>query len=117
VNESGSELDPDDTGQAPAVVVYRTTMLDGPVLSWFLNIGAARNGREVISASCHGVMLHGDVYLHTIRPDWLDAAQVAHAAICLGIDVRDRATHIRKPVLDGCWSTTVEPLHAEAAAG
>ncbi len=51
---------------APAVVVYRTTIMDGPVLGWFLNLGAAQYGREVISASRVGVMVHGDTYLHRI---------------------------------------------------
>ena len=40
---------------APAVVVIRTTIMDGTVLAWFLNLGAAEYGREVISASRNGV--------------------------------------------------------------
>jgi hypothetical protein len=104
-------MEPDDTGRAPAVVVYRATILDGPVLSWFVNLGAAQNGREVISASRNGVMIHGDVYLHTIRRDWLTTAEEAHAALCLGQDVGHLATHVhRKVIIGGRPYLTVEPV-------
>jgi hypothetical protein len=85
----------DIPGVAPAVVVYRTTIMDGTVLSWFLNLGAAKYGRPVISASRVGVMVHGDTYLHQIPRPWLDAAEEAHAALCLGRDVEHMATHRR----------------------
>ncbi len=83
------------SGDAPAVVVIRTTVMDGPVLSWFLNMGTAQYGREVISASRVGVMVHGDVYLHQIPKGWLDAAEETHAALVLGQDVTHLATHRR----------------------
>ena len=39
---------------APAVVVIRTTIMDGTVLAWFLNLGAAEYGREPGSRGARG---------------------------------------------------------------
>jgi hypothetical protein len=84
-----------EIGAAPAVVVVRQTVQDGPVLSWFPTFDAAMCRDEVISASRRGVMIHGDVYLHTIRQTWMDAAEEAHATLALAQDATHLATHSR----------------------
>lgn len=99
---------PEKTGAPPAVVVIRLTAIDGPVLSWYRDLRSARYDRELISASRRGVMVHGNVYLHDIPPAWSEAAEEAHAALCLGQPVTHMATHVRreligtlKPIDDG----------------
>jgi hypothetical protein len=91
-----SELEPDTVDEHTAVIVYRATMLDGPVLTWFATLGAARHGRGVISASRNGVMVHGDVYLHAIPRKWMDQAEEAHADLAMGSDPPLHLAHYRR---------------------
>jgi hypothetical protein len=89
----------------PAVVVATPTIQDGLVLRWYRDIEAAESSsREIVSASSRGVMLNGNVYLHTIPPAWIADAQ--RACDMLQHDQRDRAqeeyaTHKHARVFSG----------------
>jgi hypothetical protein len=106
-----SEIPPEVVDEHRAVVVSRTTIMDGTVVSWFATLGAAEQGREVLSASRNGVMIHGDTYLHTIPGSWLDQAEEAHAALCLGEPVAYLVHYRRLPKL-GLVPTVPEPATA-----
>lgn len=76
----------------PVIIVFPTIM-DGTVVRWYLSESAAENGREVLSASCNGVMVNG--YLTDIPPAWLNTARSTYETLKRNdrADVSHLATH------------------------
>lgn len=76
----------------PVIIVYPTIM-DGPVVRWYLNEAAAEYGSDVLSASRSGVMVNG--YLTAIPTEWVDAARSAYEAMSgdRRVDMYALATH------------------------
>lgn len=81
------------------VVTATHTIMDGLVLRWYASLAAAEyGGRECLSASRNGVMIHGNVYLHDLPDEWVEAARRAHELLRAGKDAEARklATHEAK---------------------
>ena len=55
------------------IVIRFPTIMDGPVVRWYMSMSAAHNGTDVISASRNRVYAHGD-----ITPELFNAAWEIH---------------------------------------
>jgi hypothetical protein len=82
--------------EAPAergwVIVHYPTIMDGPVVRWYASGHAARQGRELVSVSKHGVMISESVFLHEVE-GILPAAREIVQRLKAGEDCKDVATH------------------------
>ncbi|WP_433233817.1 hypothetical protein [Actinomadura nitritigenes] len=98
-------------GPAPSGVVTVTgNARTGTVVRWYRDLLAATHNRPTLSASRDGVMIHGQVYLHTIPAEWITDATLAYEALKAGAgDVSGYATHRRADAVG-----PLEPITQEA---
>lgn len=77
------------------VITATPTIQSGLVIRWFRGMGGYENRGAVLSASRDGVMIHGDVFLHDLPGEWVEAAKGATAAIRAEAqeDAKALATH------------------------
>jgi hypothetical protein len=98
-------------GDDRAIVVATTTIVDGITLRWYRNIHDARNQRELLSASRHGVLVSGSTYLHTIPAGFLRDATAGYEALAARQDDKAHGyvTHVKNPNIGG----RIEPVGRE----
>jgi len=84
-------------------VVLVTTDRGGDSLaSWFPDLWSAERNHLTLSASRHGVKIHG-AYLHEVPDEWIESAKQAYAALRTdrAADVSHLATHRHHGVSNG----------------
>lgn len=62
------------------VITATPTIQSGLVVRW----RRSTEGPAILSASRHGVMIHGDVFLHDLPDEWIEMARRAHNWIKAG---------------------------------
>lgn len=81
------------------VITVTPTIQSGTVVRWHRSLTDANQHQEILSASRDGAMIHGNVFLHDLPEEWVEAAKAAATDLRMSRDVKHLATHRRRGLM------------------